>query len=63
MAYAKGRLRGEMGEMAKRIKELYTELQQIEVAINAAQSTKECKNCGLKHYVGDNYCPNCGAKQ
>ena len=63
MAYAKGRLRGDMGEMARKIKEIYAELQQLEVALNAAQSVKECKNCGQKHYVGDNYCPNCGAKQ
>ncbi|WP_066688261.1 zinc ribbon domain-containing protein [Christensenella intestinihominis] len=63
MAYAKGRLRGEMGETAKKIKGIYAELQQLEVALNAAQSTRECKNCGVKHYVGDNYCPNCGAKQ
>lgn len=63
MAYAKGRLRGEMGEMAKKIKEIYAELQQLEVALNAAQSLKECKSCGQKHYVGDNYCPNCGVKQ
>lgn len=62
-AYAKGHLRGEMAEIAQRIKDIYKELQQIEIAINAAQSTKECKKCGLKHYVGDNYCPNCGAKQ
>ena len=63
MAYDKGRLRGDMGEMARKIKEIYAELQQLEVALNAAQSVKECKNCGQKHYVGDNYCPNCGAKQ
>lgn len=63
MAYAKGRLRGEMAETAARIKGIYAELQQLEVAINAAQSTKECKECGVKHFAGDLYCPNCGAKQ
>ncbi|MEG2625712.1 MAG: zinc ribbon domain-containing protein [Christensenella sp.] len=63
MAYAKGRLRGDMGETATKIKGIYAELQQLEVAINAARSTKECKNCGTKHFAGDLYCPNCGAKQ
>ena len=62
MAYAKGRLRGDMAEVAAHIKELYGELQQIEVAINCAQSTKECKACGNKCNVGDNYCSQCGKK-
>lgn len=62
MAYAKGRLRGDMAEVAARIKALYGELQQIEVAINCAQSTKECKECGNKCNVGDNYCSQCGTK-
>lgn len=63
MTYAKGRLRGEMAETAARIKGIYAELQQLEVAINAAQSLKECKGCGAKHYAGNLYCPNCGKKQ
>ncbi len=63
MAYTKGRLRGDMAEEGKKIKQLYTDLQQIEVAINCAQSTKECKNCGQRNHVGDNYCSNCGTKQ
>lgn len=62
MAYAKGRLRGDMAETGKKIKDLYGELQQIEVAINCAQSTKECKKCGNKCSVGDNYCSQCGGK-
>lgn len=62
MAYAKGRLRGEMAEVAKQIKDLYSELQQIEVAINCALSTKECKGCGNMCHVNDNYCSNCGKK-
>ncbi len=62
MAYAKGRLRGDMAEVAAHIKQLYGELQQIEVAINCAQSTKECKDCGNKCNVGDNYCSQCGKK-
>lgn len=63
MAYTKGRLRGDMAEVGKEIKQIYSELQQIEVAINCAQSTKECKGCGQKNHVGDNYCSNCGEKQ
>ena len=62
MAYTKGRLRGDMAEIGKRIKELYGELQQIEVAINCAQSTKVCKDCSSQCNVNDNYCPNCGKK-
>lgn len=62
MAYAKGRLRGDMAEVGKKIKDLYGELQQIEVAINCAQSTKDCKECGNKCHIGDNYCSQCGQK-
>lgn len=63
MAYAKGRLRGDMAQTAARIKGIYAELQQLEVAINAAQSMKECKGCGARHFAGDVYCPACGKKQ
>ncbi|MEA4853897.1 MAG: hypothetical protein VB082_06450 [Christensenella sp.] len=60
--YSKGHLRGELAEKSKEIKQIYAELQQIEVAINCAQSVKTCKACGNKCNVNDNYCPNCGQK-